>query len=81
MVVQPLSFQRKAWEISKVIADWFIKENFSYVRVFRCSIPPHALPKFLPDRLVSREVAYQIVIGGIDKELKAVSEQVLATFS
>jgi len=54
----------------KVIIDWFIKEGFSYVRVFRCSIPPHALLKFLLDRLVCREVAYQIIAGGIDKELK-----------
>jgi hypothetical protein len=54
----------------RAIADWFIEDNFSYIRVFRCSIPPHALPKFLPDRLVCREVAYQIVMGGIRIELK-----------
>jgi hypothetical protein len=53
----------------KAIVDWFIEENFSYIRVFRCSIPPHALQKFLPDRLVCREVAHQIVIGGIGIEL------------
>jgi hypothetical protein len=28
------------------IADWFIDEKFSYIKVFRCSIPPHALPNF-----------------------------------
>jgi hypothetical protein len=55
----------------KAIADWFIEEGFSYVRVFGCSIPPHALLKFLPDRLVCREVAYQIITGGIDTELKS----------
>ena len=42
----------------KVVFDWFIEENFSYVRVFSCSIPPHTLPEFLPVRLVCREVAY-----------------------
>jgi hypothetical protein len=31
------------------IADWYIEEHFSYIMVFGCSIPPHALPKFLPD--------------------------------
>jgi hypothetical protein len=25
-------------------ADCYIEENFSYIRVFGCSIPPHALP-------------------------------------
>jgi hypothetical protein len=42
----------------KEVSDWFIKDNFSYIRVFRCSIPLHALSKFLPDRLVCREVAH-----------------------
>ena len=45
----------------RAIADWFIEESFSYVRVFQCSIPPHTLPKFLPDRVICREVAYQII--------------------
>jgi hypothetical protein len=40
------------------LEDWFIKENFSYIIVFGCSVPPHALPQFLPDRLVCIEVAY-----------------------
>jgi hypothetical protein len=57
------------------IVDWFIEENFSYIRVFRCSIPPHALPKFLSDRLVCREVTYQIVTGGIRIELKTTQKK------
>jgi hypothetical protein len=52
------------------ITDWYIEEHFSYIRVFGCSVPPHALPNFLPDRLLCREVAYQTVTGGIIKELK-----------
>jgi hypothetical protein len=54
------------------IKDWYIEENFSYIMVFGCSVPPHALPKFLPDRLVCHEVAHQTVLGGINTELKAV---------
>jgi hypothetical protein len=34
------------------LVDRFIEDNVSYIRVFGCSIPPHALPQFLPDRLV-----------------------------
>ena len=41
------------------------------MRVYGYSIPPHALPKILPDRLICREVAYQLVNGGIGLELKA----------
>jgi hypothetical protein len=62
------------------LADWFIEENFSYIRVFGCFVPPHALPQFLPDRLVCREVAYQTVAGGINKELKAAQKKVWPTF-
>jgi hypothetical protein len=34
------------------IANWYIEEHFSYIRVFGCSVHPHALPKFLPNRMV-----------------------------
>jgi hypothetical protein len=39
------------------IEDWYIEEQFSYIRVFGCSVPPYALPQFLPDRIVFQEVA------------------------
>ena len=57
------------------IADWFIEESFSYIRVYGCSVPRHALPKFLPNRLVLREVAHQIVKGDIGIELKAAQKK------
>jgi hypothetical protein len=62
------------------IADWYIEERFSYIRVFGCFTSPHSLPRFLPDRLVCREVAYQTVSGGITKELKATQKRVWPTF-
>jgi hypothetical protein len=49
------------------IADWYIEEHFSCIMFFGCSSPPHALPRFLPDRLVWQEIAYQDVTGGITK--------------
>jgi hypothetical protein len=62
------------------LADWFIEENLSYITVFGFFVPPHSLPHFLPDRLVCREVAYQTVAGGINKELKAAQKNVWPTF-
>jgi hypothetical protein len=62
------------------IADWYIKENFYYIMVFGCSVPPHAFPKFLPDQLVCREVAHQTMLGDISKELKAIQKKVWPTF-
>jgi hypothetical protein len=64
----------------KVVADWFIEDNFSYIIVFGCYIPPHALPKFLPDRLVYREVAHQIITGCIGIELKTTQKNFWPVF-
>ena len=72
---EPPHISETVLENLKEIANWFIDENFSYIRVYGCSIPPHALPKFLPDRLVLREVAHQIVKGGIGIELKAAQKK------
>ena len=55
---EPPRISETVSENLKEIADWFIDENFSYIRVYGCSIPPHELPKFLPDRLVLREVTH-----------------------
>jgi hypothetical protein len=68
---EPLRIYNTILENLKSVADWFIEENFSYVKVYGCSIPPHALPKILTDRLIYKEVAYQLVKGGIGLELKA----------
>jgi hypothetical protein len=62
------------------IVDWYIEEHFSYIKVFGCSVPPHALPMFLLDQLVCQEVAHQTVLGGISKELKAVQKKMWPTF-
>jgi hypothetical protein len=72
---EPPRISETVSENLKAIADWFIDENFSYIRVHGCSIPAHALPKFLSDRLVCREVAHQIVKGGIGIELKAAQKK------
>jgi hypothetical protein len=62
------------------VADWYVEEEFSYIRVFGASVPPHALPLFIPDRLACREIARQTVIGGISKELKGFSKKVWPPF-
>jgi hypothetical protein len=52
------------------IVDWYVDKSFSYIRVFGFFTFPHALPIFLPERLVCREVAYHILSTCITKELK-----------
>jgi len=62
------------------IVDWYIEDNFSYIMVFGCLVPPHALPKFILDQLVCREVAHQTMHVGISKELKVVQKRVWPAF-
>ena len=62
------------------MADWYVEAEFSYLRVFGASIPPHAFPLFIPDKLACREVARQTVIGSISKELKGYLKKVWPPF-
>jgi hypothetical protein len=62
------------------IADWYVEDKFSYLRVFGASVPPHVLPLFIPDKMACREVARQTMIGGISKELKGYSKKVWPPF-
>jgi hypothetical protein len=69
-----------AENLSRVV-DWYVEEEFSYIRVFDASIPPHALPLFIPDRLSYHEIARQTMIDGISKELKGFSKKVWPPFT
>jgi hypothetical protein len=52
------------------IADWYVEAEFSYLRIFGASVPLHALPLFIPNRLACRKISRQTVISGVSKELK-----------
>jgi hypothetical protein len=47
----PIIFDKIVTNLGNIM-DSYIKDHFSYIRVFNCSVPPHALPQFLPYRLV-----------------------------
>ena len=58
------------------IADWYVEAEFSYLRVFGASIPLHALPLFIPNRLACREISRKTVISGVRKKIKGYSKKV-----
>jgi hypothetical protein len=62
------------------VVDWYIEAEFSYIRVFSTSVSPHDLSLFLPDKLICHEIARQVVLGGIRKELKGLSKKVWPPF-
>jgi hypothetical protein len=42
----------------KEIGDWFLDEEFSYIRIYGCEGAPHFLPIYVPNQLALREVSY-----------------------
>ena len=62
------------------VTNWYIEEHFSYIKVFGCSVPPYALPQFLPDWLVCRNVVRKTILTGISKEIIAVKKKVRPYF-
>jgi hypothetical protein len=48
----------------KEIGDWYMKKYYTYVRIFGAIGPPHFLPKYVPDKFLAREIAYQTVEKG-----------------
>ena len=53
------------------IRRWFGEEKFTYVRVFGSQAKPHVLPLYIPDKLLAREVAYQITSEGVTQTLRS----------
>lgn len=79
-------FNGKAPRVSKEastdilsVARWFAEESFTYIRVFESYASPHVLPYYVPDKLLAREIAYQLV-NGISKQLKDVKKAVWPNF-
>jgi hypothetical protein len=62
------------------IADWYVEEELSYLRVFGATVPPSALPLFIPNKLACREIAWQTLINGVSKELKVSAKKVWPSF-
>jgi hypothetical protein len=76
----PPQISDKAVEDLRRVEDWYIEREFSYIRVFGCSVPPYSLPLFLPDKLVCHEISRQTVLDRISKELKGVQKKVWPPF-
>lgn len=44
-----------------LMVRWFGEEWFTCIRVFESITAPHVLPYYVLDKLLAREIAYQIV--------------------
>jgi hypothetical protein len=55
----------KALEIVWKIGYWYLLKHGTYIRVYGATKSPHLLQRFVPDRLVLHDIAYQTVIHGV----------------
>ena len=62
------------------LGRWFAEEKFTYIRIFGSQAKPHVLPLYIPDKLLAREIAYQIISEGVTQTLKRNKKQVWPSF-
>jgi hypothetical protein len=55
------TFTQEAMNIIKEIVVWFVDEEFAYIIIYGCEGAPHLLPRYFPNSLALREIAYQII--------------------
>ena len=80
-------FNEKAPRVSKEattdifpVARCFAEESFTYVRVFGSYDSPHVLPYYVPNKLLTTKISYQLVVNGISKQLKDAKKVVWPNF-
>jgi hypothetical protein len=59
----------KALSILQNIGDWYLLEHGTYIRVYGATKAPHLLPRFVPDKLVLQELAYQTIVHRVGAAL------------
>ena len=65
----PKVFWRSKYRLSP---NWevFIEQLFTYIIIFESVAKPHVLPLYAPDKLLEREITYQITWYDLAKRLK-----------
>lgn len=62
------------------VGSWFGEAKFTYVWLFGIITKPHVLPLYVPDKLLARELAYQVTVEGMSKTLRDSKKHMWPTF-
>lgn len=62
------------------MGNWFKEDKFTYIWVFGNATRPHVLPLYIPDKLLARELAYQITTAGTSKTLRTSKKHLWPVF-
>lgn len=64
-----------------LVERWFNEETFTYIRVFWSIVAQYVLPYYVLDKILAREIAYQIVgQGGLTKSLREQKKAIWLAF-
>jgi len=56
-------------QVVSMIGDWYVNERSTYISIYGATKAPHLLPRYAPDRLVIRKIAYQTILHGFNASL------------
>jgi hypothetical protein len=57
-----------------------MKKYYTYIWIYGATGAPHLLPKYVPDKLLAREIAYQTIEKGATAYLSEKNKKILANF-
>jgi hypothetical protein len=64
-----LGLSKDPMRLLRSICNWYLQEDYTYSRIYGVIAPPHLLPKYVPNRLILRKIAYQTILQGFNATL------------
>jgi hypothetical protein len=58
-------FTRESMRLIAYVERSYLQDNYTYLTIFSETIATHLLPKFVPNRLVLGEIAYQTILQSL----------------
>jgi len=62
-------FSKKTMRLIKNIGNYYLQEDYTYLRIYGVIASPHIFPKFVPNRLILSEISYQTILQGFNASL------------
>lgn len=64
----PILF-KESMQVISTIGYWYVNEDSTYLKIYETTKASHLLPRFVPDILVLKEVAYQTILHVLNASL------------
>jgi hypothetical protein len=67
-------------DVLSEIGEWYVDEKIACIMINGETNPAHVLPKFVLDRLVIREITYQMILHGFNALLSKDHKECCPTY-